>query len=263
MKDEGTLDELDVADLVQHVGACRFTGRLLLEHAEDRVVISVEQGRLVFASSSDPDHRLGPMLLRSGAITPAPHGGRGAEPDPRQALRHVLVESGVLDPKQLVRGVVDQTREIILWAFRWTSGSYRLTEGKGPGEDITLNISTPQLVLDGISQIESWSRVERGCGGLAARYAPAHEEDVDALLRQLTLDVDQTVLLRSVEDVRELEALCAESALNHFEVCRNLWAFRVIGLLRRVPTEHARSRSTTTASSSCCRASPVGGRAMA
>jgi len=237
VNDEGTLDELDVADLVQHVGARRLSGSLLLERADERVVVSVEQGRLVFASSSDPDHRLGPMLLRSGAITLRQMEDAVKNQKPGKRFGTILVESGGLDPKQLVRGVVDQTREIILWAFRWTSGSYRLTEGKGPGEDITLNISTPQLVLDGISQLESWTRVERGCGGIEARYTSAHEKDVEVLLRQLTLDVDQTVLLRSVAEVRGLEALCAESALNHFEVCRNLWAFRVIGLLRRVPID--------------------------
>ena len=237
MKDEGTLDELDIADLVQEVGARRFTGRLLLERADDRVVVSVEAGRLVFASSSDPDHRLGPMLLRRGTITLRQMEDAVHNLTPGKRFGTVLVESGVLDPKQLVRGVVDQTREIILNAFRWTSGSYRLTEGKGPGEDITLNISTPQLVLDGISQIESWTPRRARLRRPRDPLQPAAEEDVDVLLRQLTLDVDQTVLLRSVQDVRALEALCAESALNHFEVCRNLWAFRVIGLLRRVPID--------------------------
>jgi len=37
-----------------------------------------------------------------------------------------------------------------------------------------------------------------------------------------------------VNDVRDVEALCAASVLNHFEVCRSLWAFRVIGLVRWV-----------------------------
>jgi hypothetical protein len=31
-----------------------------------------------------------------------------------------------------------------------------------------------------------------------------------------------------------VESLLAESMLNHFEACRALWAFRVIGLVRRV-----------------------------
>ena len=31
-----------------------------------------------------------------------------------------------------------------------------------------------------------------------------------------------------------MESLLAETMLNHFEACRSLWAFRVIGLIRRV-----------------------------
>ncbi len=232
MNGEGSLDELDIAELVQLLGTRRFTGRLLLERGEERKVISVEEGRLVFASSSNPDHRLGPMLLRRGRITLRQMEDAVREQTPGKRFGSILVEKGVLEPKELVRGVVDQTHEIVLHAFRWTSGSYRLSEGKTPGEDITLNMSTPQLVLDGISQIDSWTRIARGCGGLEARYAP--QPGAEALLRQLTLDVDQTVLLRSARGVRDVESLCAESALNHFEVCRNLWAFRVIGLVRRV-----------------------------
>jgi hypothetical protein len=105
-------------------------------------------------------------------------------------------------------------------------------EGATRGEDITLNMSTPQLVLDGISQIEDWSRIDRGCGGLASRYERVPGSD--GLFKQLTLDVDQAELLRAVNGTRDVEALCAGSVLNHFEVCRNVWAFKVIGLVQRV-----------------------------
>ena len=232
MRPEGTLDEIDIAELVQKLGARHFTGRLLLESGDERKVISIEEGRLVFASSSNPDYRLGPMLLRRGRITLRQMEDAVREQMPGKRFGTILVERGFLEPKELVRGVVDQTRDIILHAFRWTSGSYRLSEGKAPGEEITLNMSTPQLVLDGISQIDSWTRIQRGCGGLDAHYASV--SGAEALLRQLTLDVDQTVLLQSVRGTRSLELLCTESSLNHFEVCRNLWAFRVIGLVRRV-----------------------------
>jgi hypothetical protein len=147
-------------------------------------------------------------------------------------LGTVLVEKGFLDPQELVRGVVDQTRDIILLAFHWTAGEYRLVEGPAPGETITLDMSTPQLIIDGISQIEAWSRVERGSGGLEAHYAPLAGSE--SLFRELSLDVDQAALLRSVKGVRDVESLLADSMLNDFEACRSLWAFRVIGLIRRV-----------------------------
>jgi hypothetical protein len=229
----GRLEEKDVAELVNELSAARATGRLVLEHDGRRIVVTVEDGHLVFASSSDPDHRLGPMLLRRGAITlrQMEDAVRGLAPGKRFGT--VLVERGQLAPKELVRGVADQTRGIILHAFSWTRGDYRLEDGPAAGESITLNISTPQLVLDGISTIDAWSRIERGCGSLTTRYAP--RTGSDAQFRQLTLDVDQAALLRAVKGARDVESLCAESALNHFEVCRSLWAFRVIGLVQRLP----------------------------
>ena len=232
MKTEGLLDEQDFPELLQELSRERWAGALRLENGSDRLGITIDAGRLVFAASSNPDYRLGPRLLRRGVITlrQLEDAGRGVSPGKR--LGTVLVEKGFLDPQELVRGVVDQTRDIILLAFRWATGEYLLEPGPAPGEAITLDMSTPQLILDGISQIEAWSRIERGSGGLGARFAPV--AGTEGLFKQLTLDVDQAALLRSVNSGRDVESLLAETMLNHFEACRSLWAFRVIGLVRRV-----------------------------
>lgn len=232
MKSEGRLDEQDLPDLVQELSRERWTGTLRLEQDEHRIGIVAENGQLVFASSSNPDYRLGPRLLRRGVITLRQMEDAGRALSPGRRFGTVLVEQGILEPKELVRGVVDQTRDIILLAFQWSRGEYRLEPGPPAGEAITLDISTPELILEGISQIEAWSRVERGCGGLGTRYAVVPGSE--ALFNQLTLDVDQAALARAAKKGRDVEALCAESVLNHFEVCRALWAFRVIGLVKRL-----------------------------
>jgi hypothetical protein len=232
MKSPGRLEAEDVPDLVQELSREHWTGMLRLEQGGDRLGLTFEEGRLVFAAASNPDYRLGPRLLRRGLITLRQLEDAGKAIGPGKRLGSVLVEKGFIDQQELVGGVVEQTRDIVLLAFHWTAGEYRLDPGPGPGEAITLDMSTPQLILDGISQIEAWSRVERGSGGLGARYAPVRGSE--GLFKELTLDVDQAALLRSVKGARDLESLCAESMLNHFEVCRSLWAFRVIGLVRRV-----------------------------
>ena len=232
MKSEGRLDEQDLPDLIQELSRERWTGTLRLENDDHRIGIVAEDGQLVFASSSNPDYRLGPRLLRRGVITLRQMEDAGRAVSPGKRFGTVLVEKGMLEPKELVRGVVDQTRDIILLAFQLTRGSYRLEPGAPAGEAITLDISTPELILEGISQIEAWSRVERGCGGLGTRYAVVPGSE--ALFNQLTLDVDQSALARAAKKGRDVEALCAESVLNHFEVCRTLWAFRVIGLVKRL-----------------------------
>lgn len=232
MKSEGRLDEQDLPDLVQELSRERWSGALRLQNDDHRIGIVAENGQLVFASSSNPDYRLGPRLLRRGLITlrQMEDAGRGIGPGKR--LGTVLVEQGILASKELVQGVVEQTRDIILLAFQWASGSYKLEPGAPPSESIKLDISTPQLILDGIGQVEAWSRIERGCGGLKTRYAVV--PGCEALFNRLTLDVDQGALARAARQGREVEALCAESELNDFEACRTLWAFRVIGLVRRL-----------------------------
>jgi hypothetical protein len=232
VKSQGRLEEEDFPDLIRELSQQKWTGVLRLERDGERIGITVENGKLVFASASNPDYRLGPRLLRRGVITLRQMEDAGRAMSPGKRFGTILVEKGFLDPKELVKGVVDQTRDIILLAFHWTTGEYALEPGAAPGEAITLDMSTPQLIFDGISQIEAWSRVERGSGGLEAHYAPVPGSE--GLFKQLTLEFDQAGLLRSLKGVRDVEALCADSVLNHFEVCRNLWAFRVIGLLRRV-----------------------------
>lgn len=227
----GRLAERDVTDVLQELSRQKWTGVLRLEREGHRVGITVEKGRLVFASSSNPDHRLGPLLLRQGTITLRQNFDAGAALAPGKRFGTILIEMGVLEPKQLVKAVVDQTRSIILHAFEWGDGEFQLEEGESPSESITLNISTPQLILEGISRIEAWSRIQKGCGGLDTSWAP---EEGEELLRGLPLSTEQVALLGAIEGVRDLESLCKESPLNDFEVCRTMWAFRVIGLARRL-----------------------------
>ena len=229
---DGTLAERDITEVFQELSQRSWTGLLRLERSGSRIGVTVEEGRLVFASSSNTDHRLGPLLLRSGTISLRQMEDAVRKLASGKRFGTILVEGGFLEPKDLVKGVIDQTRDIILHAFEWDSGDYHLEEGAAPGESITLNISTPQLILEGISRIEAWHRVEKGCGDLESRWAV--QEGTDALLRGLPLSPEQRGLLGAIDGARDLEALCGQSPIPDFEVCRTLWAFRVIGLARRL-----------------------------
>ena len=236
MKSDGRLDEQDLPDLIQELSRERWSGTLRLQKDDHRIGIVAEGGRLVFATSSNPDYRLGPRLLRRGLVTLRQLEDAGRAIGPGKRLGTVLVEQGILSGRALAQGVIEQTRDIALVAFQWARGSYKLEPGAPASEAIKLDISTPQLILEGVTQVEAWSRVERGCGGLAARYAVVPGSE--ALFNQLTLDVDQSALARAAGKGRSVEELCRESQLNGFEACRALWAFRVIGLVKRFEETH-------------------------
>jgi hypothetical protein len=194
--------------------------------------IKVQEGRLAFASSTSRDERLGELLLRRARISFREYVDAGKAVGPGKRLGTVLVEQGVLEPRELIKWVVEHTQEIIYGAFQLTEGHYRLQEGLEQAESITLRISTPDIIVEGIRRIEAWSRVDRGVGGLAARYVRA--EGYESVVRGMTLPPAKTALLDLLASPLEVETICAASGLADFEICRTLWAFRVIGIVTRV-----------------------------
>ena len=139
---------------------------------------------------------------------------------------------GALDARELVKVVVDHTLEIIYGAFQWTEGMYHFTEAAGAAEDIVLKLSTPEIILEGIRRIDRWSRIERAVGGLETRYQRA--DGYQTLVPQMTLSPDKMGLLTGLSGIQDLGTICKQSALPHFEVCRTMWAYRVIGAVVRL-----------------------------
>jgi hypothetical protein len=236
---QGSLAARDLAELVQGLYKRRFSGLLVLSNGGVGKSVTLQDGRMVFASSTSSDDRLGDLLLRRGRITLRQYADASAALAPGKRLGAVLVEQGVLAPKDLVKSVVEQVQEIIYGAFQWTEGQYRLNDGAASAEAITLNMSTPDIVLEGIRRIEAWSRVQRAVGGLDTPYERA--PDYEDALRSMTLTFEKLSLLTTLNGTRSVEALCQESSLQDFEVCRTLWAFRVIGVVRRVDAPAARA----------------------
>jgi hypothetical protein len=228
----GRLADHEFADLVREVHGRRWSGLLTLNHMGVETTVRIQDGRLVFASSSSKDDRLGELLLRRGRITLDQYveAGRGIRKGKR--LGTVLVEMGALDAKELVKVVIDHTQEIIYGAFQWTEGLYHLTETTDPAEPIVLRLSTPDIILEGIRRIDRWSRIERAVGSLETRYDRV--EGYETVLRQMTLSPDKLALLTGLNAPQDLGAICRRSNMPHFDVCRTLWSFRVIGVVRRL-----------------------------
>jgi hypothetical protein len=236
MMTQGSLASHDFPSLVHSLAEERWTGVLTLTHAGVGRGVTVQEGRMVFASSSSPDDRMGPLLLRRGRITLRQLTAAAAMVVPGKRLGAVLVEQGVLTPKDLIAAVVEHTQEILYGAFQWTEGHFRLEPGPPAAEAITLRISTPDVIVEGIRRIDSWTRINAAVGGPDAVYerARAYAETLAAM----RLPPGKAALLRGLDAPATVAALCdAYAGLGDFEICRTLWAFRVIGLVRRADAE--------------------------
>lgn len=222
-----SLAENDFPDLVQAQHQRRWTGTMSLTHMGQVKSVMVQDGRLVFASSSSKDDRLGDLLLRRGRITLPQYLDASQAVGQGKRLGTVLVEQGALDPTDLVGVVVEHTQEVIYSVFQWTEGFYRLKDGLDGQEKITLKMSTPDIILEGVRRIEAWSRIERGIGGIDARYERA--QDWQREMKQMTLPAERLALLSEHEggderarDLRaEHDALGLRSLPDHLGLPRD------------------------------------------
>jgi hypothetical protein len=67
---------------------------------------------------------------------------------------------------------------------------------------------------------------------METRYArsPGYEE----ALAHMTLSLEKLSILTGMDLEQDVGAICRASTLSHFEVCRTLWAFKVIGVVKRL-----------------------------
>jgi len=232
MKAQGSLAENDFPRLVQSLNERNWTGVLRLSYAGVTKSVVVQDGRMVFASSSSRDDRLGELMLRRGRVTLKQLTAASTAVVPGKRLGTVLVEQGAISPKDLIKSVVEHTQEIIYGAFLWTEGQYALEEGGESKEAIKLNISTPDLILEGIRRIDAWSRIDGAVGGLAARFERV--PDYEARLKSVSLAPEKLAILSDLASPKTVEQICDASDLPDFEVCRTLWAYGVVGVVRRL-----------------------------
>jgi len=145
---QGTLAETTVPDLFRSLIRSSETAIVSLEGLGRTDVIYVTEGKIVFASSTDPDMGLGEVLLRGGELNLQQYNQASERLVTPRRFGALLVELGFLKPEDLSRAVERQTSAIVLNAMRYRTGSYTIEFTREfPDEIITLPLSTERLLV--------------------------------------------------------------------------------------------------------------------
>jgi hypothetical protein len=167
----GSLASLTVAEVVQFVFSSLKTGVLLVagegrgERAAPapgqlrRKSLYFRDGQVVFASSSDPADRLGPVLLEHGFVGEADLARCSSLVRSGHPLGQVLEDEGVLTSGQLYEAITLQVKEIFLRAFLETAGDFAFLEGPLDEQNqVKLPERTRDLILQGMKRVEEAER---------------------------------------------------------------------------------------------------------
>jgi hypothetical protein len=228
---QGTLAETTVPDLFRSIVRSGETAVLSLDAIGRNDVIYFNEGRIVFASSSDPDMGLAETLLRGGELNLSQYTSAMDRVISSRRIGSLLIELGYLKPDELSRAVERQVSAIVLNAIEYRTGSYTIEfRGNFPDEIVTLPLSTERLILDGVHRIEYWSLIVRGIGGMDRLLE--RTADADTRTYQLELNDDETHVLALLSSPQSVATICAHSYLTNFNTCRTLWGLLSVNLIQ-------------------------------
>src|SRR5207253_991121 len=228
---QGTLAETTVPDLFRSLIRSSETAIVSLEGLGRTDVIYVTEGKIVFASSTDPDMGLGEVLLRGGELNLQQYNQASERLVTPRRFGALLVELGFLKPEDLSRAVERQTSAIVLNAMRYRTGSYTIEFTREfPDEIITLPLSTERLILDGIQSIGFWSLITRGLGRLDRILEQAPGSNARSFA--LELNEEENHVFNLVSEPSKIEDIVSHSYLSNFISCKTIWGLLTVNLVQ-------------------------------
>lgn len=213
-------------DVFAWIQAAGKSGLLLFTHEDHAKSVWVHRGELVFAASNQRIDRLGHSLVRSGAITLEQL--RDAERNFRRGERFgkVLVERGLLTPRELWTGLQRQVEEIVRSLFSYPGGLAYFWDGDvQPDNVVRLNLSTQQLVKEGVRWREELRRF------VAALSDPRVRIEAVVARRDCTSGIER-LLVDALAEESAFLPLCRRVGLDEPTAARMLQLLHRAGALR-------------------------------
>lgn len=228
---QGDLSETTVPDLIRSIVRSSETAFLALDIGTRNDTIYFHEGRMIYASSNDPDMGLAETLLRMGELNVHQYNTALERLVVARRVGALLCELGYLKPDELTRAAERQANAIVLDAMSYRQGAYTIEfSPEFPENIITLPLSTERLILDGVRRIEYWSLITRGVGRLDRVLEQVPGADTRTF--QLELNDDETHVINLLADPQTVEQLCARSYLSNFQTFRTVWGLLAVNLIQ-------------------------------
>jgi hypothetical protein len=164
----GPLSQASIVQVLRAVFVGGLSGHLVFTRGDESISLRVISGHVVSGSSEPVPGRLGEVLVRSGVLERSqldPALARAAGLGRR--LGPVLVEQELATREQVEEALRLQVHSVLSDALSWGGGTFRFEPNDGavpPLEEVSLRISTAQLILEAVNSLEDASSIRQALG---------------------------------------------------------------------------------------------------
>ncbi len=157
---QGFIESIPVSNLLLLLSKLQKTGILKFMFKEAVKSLYFKNGKVVFATSSIDDDRLGESLIRNGKITEEQLNIAAKEISPSRKLGKILVDKGFITARDLFLGVRVQIEEIVLSLFQFESGYFEFKEGNFTDLAANIPINLMNTILKGLRKSNKKAKPE-------------------------------------------------------------------------------------------------------
>ena len=228
---QGTLSQVALVSLIGTLHTERQSGTLHVSSEGLSKRIHFKKGEIVFASSNAAEERLGELLIRNGTIRRCDF-ELVYEAIKKTHLRigKALVDMGYLSTDEMQTRVIQQVETIIYSLFDWETGQYRSEPSDDPvDEDLLLNLSTPNIILEGGRRTLDPAAIRRGLGDPNAVVRLS--VDPSLIYERIRLCPEEAFLLSRIDGSSNIAEILAISPLGEEASLRCLLGLVSAGFL--------------------------------
>jgi DNA-binding NarL/FixJ family response regulator len=234
----------DASMLLAKMFAQASTGRITFRQegmGSVEKVVFFDQGRPVFASSSEPRDRMGELLVREGKITAAQYERcQAVVAESGRRMGEILVDFGYLKRRELLPAVRRHVEDIVYSLFQWDRGTYHIALDATPSsERIRLSRHPAALILEGIRRKLDRTSLERLIGSASTVIEVPDRERLGGIINLGDLAVEERSALAAFDANADLSAVARAAGVDVADVLPLAWGLCVLGLAtaRRTDTE--------------------------
>jgi curved DNA-binding protein CbpA len=236
---KGNLAERPFPEILRNISSGSQSGTLAVRRDAIEKKISFEQGSVVFAVSNAPEDNFGELLIKIGRLSPSQLDEVLGISSNGKPFAQVLVEKGLFDQAQVREFLELHVQELIYPLFDWNNGEFEFTSSSPVVEgNLSLNISTGNLVLEGIRRIKNSEVIHKGLRGTETpiRLAPDYINRVT----ELFLKPDEAFILTRIESTLTIAEILQISPLGSEMTQKTLYGFISTGVAEFVVPERKR-----------------------
>lgn len=231
----------DAAMLLAKMFAQASTGRIAFRQDPVEKVVFFDQGRPVFASSSEPRDRMGELLVREGKITAAQYERcQTVVAESGRRMGEILVDFGYLKRRELLPAVRRHVEDIVYSLFQWDRGTYHVALDATPSsERIRLSRHPAALILEGIRRKLDRTSLERLIGSPSTVIEVPDRERLGGIINLGDLAIEERSALAAFDAAADLTTVARTAGVDVADVLPLAWGLCVLGLAtaRRTDTE--------------------------